>query len=536
MATATRVVRQIPVNFIKSSAVGIVTKTKVAAYARVSTDKSEQEDSFERQVEHYTHYIKSRTDWEYVDIYADPGITGTRADKRPEFQRMMADCRLGKINKILCKSIARFARNTVDALESIRELKELGIGVYFESQNIDTLTPGGDVLLTILAAMAEQESRTISTNVKWTFQKKRANGEVTFNYTRFLGYTRNEQGEIEIVPEQAEIVRRIYREFMCGYSSAIIARRLMEDGIPTPSNKTEWRAGVVRSILRNEKYYGAAILGKTYKPDVLSKKRYKNEGQSDMYYVEDSHPAIISKEEYDMVQEELKRRGEVRGYSENNQGRFSSKYPFSKKIICGECGTHYRRHAQKVKGVYQATWVCATHKLKGNEGCTHKFLTEKLIEDAFIAVAVELLGDIKDIKETLTENIMTSLTDDTDEKLVVITEAITEAQNQMLTLVRDKRKGIVSDEEYAERGNTLATEIDRLTAEKTALESETNTARINKRRLDEILEFIEGINPTAEFDAEVFKTVVEEIIVRDESTLEFHFKVGIVKSITVDRT
>ncbi len=249
MATATRVVRQIPVNFMRSSAVGMITKTKVAAYARVSTDKSEQEDSFERQVEHYTHYIKSRTDWEYVDIYADPGITGTRADKRPEFQRMMADCRLGKINKILCKSIARFARNTVDALESIRELKELGIGVYFESQNIDTLTPGGDVLLTILAAMAEQESRTISTNVKWTFQKKRANGEVTFNYTRFLGYTRNEQGEIEIVPEQAEIVRRIYREFMCGYSTAIIARRLTDEGIPTPSNKTKWRASVICSIL-----------------------------------------------------------------------------------------------------------------------------------------------------------------------------------------------------------------------------------------------------------------------------------------------
>ena len=535
MATATRVVRQIPVNFMKSSAVGMITKTKVAAYARVSTDKSEQEDSFERQVEHYTHYIKSRTDWEFVDIYADPGITGTRADKRPEFQRMMADCRLGKINKILCKSIARFARNTVDALESIRELKELGIGVYFESQNIDTLTPGGDVLLTILAAMAEQESRTISTNVKWTFQKKRANGEVTFNYTRFLGYTRNEQGEIEIVPEQAEIVRRIYREFMCGYSPAIIARKLTEDGIPTPSNKKKWNPSVIRSILTNEKYYGAAILGKTYKPDVLSKRRYKNEGQSDMYYVEDSHPAIIPKEEFDMVQEELKRRGEIRGYSETNKGKFSSKYPFSKKIICGECGTHYRRHAQTVKGVYQATWVCATHKLEGNEACTQKFITEKAIEDAFIAVAVELVGEMRELKAMLTENIITSLTDDTDEKLVGITEAITQAQNEMLALVKAKRNGEISDEEYSERGNTLATEIDRLTAEKTALESETNTARINKKRIDEILGFLETVNPTTEFDADIFKSLIETIIVRENYILEFQFKIGITKTIQIPR-
>ena len=322
---------------------------------------------------------------------------------------------------------------------------------------------------------------------------------------------------------------------MCGYSPAIIARRLTEDGIPTPSNKKKWNPSVIRSILTNEKYYGAAILGKTYKPDVLSKRRYKNEGQSDMYYVEDSHPAIIPKEEYDMVQEELKRRGEIRGYSETNKGKFSSKYPFSKKIICGECGTHYRRHAQTVKGVYQPTWVCATHKLEGNEGCTQKFITEKAIEDAFIAVSVELVGEMRELKAMLTENIITSLTDDSDEKLVAITEAIAETQNQMLALVRDKRKGIVSDEEYAERGNALATEIDRLTAEKTTLESETNTARINKQRIDEILGFLETVNPTTEFNADIFKSLIETIIVRENYTLEFQFKIGITKTIQIPR-
>ena len=535
MAETTKVVKKIPANFIKNSAIESIAKIKVAAYARVSTDRSEQEDSFERQVEHYTNYIKSRIDWEFGGIYADPAITGTRADKRLEFQRMMADCRLGKINKILCKSIARFARNTVDALEAIRELKDLGIGVYFESQNIDTLTPGGDVLLTILAAMAEQESRTISTNVKWTYQKKRANGEVTFNYKRFLGYTRDENGEIQIVPEQAEVVRRIYREYMCGYSTSLIARRLTDDKISTPSNKVKWHTSVILSILQNEKYYGAAILGKTFKPDVLSKKRYKNEGQFEMYYVENSHPAIITKDEYDMVQEELKRRGEIRGYSKNNQGRFSSKYAFSKKIVCGECGEYYRRHAQKVKGVYQATWVCATHKLQGRQGCSQKFLTEKSIEEAFIAVAVELLGDMSEIREKLNHNIISSLSNDTDEKLIAITESIAAAQSEMLSLVKDKRKGIIGDEEYSVKGSEIANKIDKLTREKEELESHLNTAHIDNKRIVDILSFLDSVNPTMNFDAELFKTVIDEIVVRNETTLEFHFKIGTVKSITINR-
>lgn len=184
---------------------------------------------------------------------------------------------------------------------------------------------------------------------------------------------------------------------------------------------------------------------------------------------------------------------------------------------------------------YQATWVCATHKLQGNEGCTQKFITEKAIEDAFIAVAVELVGELKNLKELLMDNIISSLTDDTDGKLVGITEAITQAQNEMLALVKAKRNGEIGDEEYSERGNTLATEIDRRTAEKTALESETNTARINKKRIDEILGFLETVNPTTEFDADIFKSVIEEIIVRDESTLEFQFKVGVAKTITIDR-
>lgn len=280
-----RVVKEIPASIIRHTVTraSMIEQIPVAAYARVSTDRVEQEDSFERQVDYYTRYINSKAEWKFVGIYADPGITGTRTDKRKEFQRMMNDAKEGKIKKILCKSIARFARNTVDALQSIRVLKEIGVSVYFETQNIDTLSPGGEVLITILAAMAEQESRTISTNIKWAYQKKFQNGEVQLNYSRFLGYTKGKNGELEIVPEEASIVKRIYREFLFGRSSAQIAKELTEDGIPTPSMKPDkngnmpqkkmsgkWFPSTVRSILKNEKYMGCAILGKTYKGRTLT--------------------------------------------------------------------------------------------------------------------------------------------------------------------------------------------------------------------------------------------------------------------------
>lgn len=242
-------------------------KLQVAAYARVSTEKEEQEDSFDRQVEHYKQMILARSDWAYVGIYADPGLSGTRAEKRPDFLRMIADCRAGKIGKILVKSISRFARNTVDALQYIRELKELGIGVYFESENIDTLTPGGEVLLTILAAIAEQESRTISSNIKWAYRKRFESGNVLINTGLLLGYRKmgkDKDGfdEYEIAEEEAEIVRRIYREYLGGMTVTRICRNLEADGIPTKLGHTHWYARTVMNILSNEIYTGNATMGK----------------------------------------------------------------------------------------------------------------------------------------------------------------------------------------------------------------------------------------------------------------------------------
>ena len=249
---AQRIVRQVPnMNALFNTE---DKRLRVAAYARVSTDQEQQEESFEHQVDYYTRYINNHPDWQFVGIYADPGLSGTRADKRPEFQRMIADCKAGKIDKIICKSTSRFARNTVDTLTTVRELKELGIGVYFESHNMDTMSSGGEILLTVLASIAEQESRTISNNVKWTFEKKRERGEVDFNYTNFLGYTKNEDREIVVVPEEADVIRRIYRMFISGYSLGQIKDVLMREGIKSPQGKSNWHLSTISSILRNEKY------------------------------------------------------------------------------------------------------------------------------------------------------------------------------------------------------------------------------------------------------------------------------------------
>ena len=529
-----RIVRTIPASFTRTTA-QFVRLLNVGAYARVSTKKEEQEDSYERQVSHYTKYIKSHDGWRFVDVYADEGITGTRAEKRKDFQRMMDDCRLGKLDKILVKSIARFARNTVDALNAIRELKELGVSVYFENENIDTLSPGGEVLLTILAAMAEQESRTISTNIKWAYQKKFQNGDIQLNYKRFLGYTRDENHNLNIVPEEATVVQRIFREYLYGYSCANIAAGLTKDKIPTPSNKTKWYASVIMSILQNEKYYGGLICGKTYKPDVLSKKLYKNEGHVERYYIENSHPAIISKEEFDLVQAEMRRRQTIRGFSETNQGRYSSKYAFSKRLICGECGAYYRRHAQYCKGEYIHTWVCPTHKIKGGTACSQTYLKEEEIEGAFLEMLKALVGDFKEISDTLKENIVSSLDDSIAEDINETLLQIEVRQTEMLELLREKRAGRISDQEYNERGMAIEKAIQELSERRVKLESKSNSAKLAMMRVEQITTALSEVGSLDKYNGEIFRAIVENVVVRNTYTLDFHLKVGIVESITITR-
>lgn len=499
----------------------------VAAYARVSTNHLEQEDSLERQTAHYTEKITGNPDWKFAGIYADPGITGTRADKRPEFQRLIADCRSGKVKRVLVKSISRFARNTVDALNYIRELKELGIGIFFENEQIDTLSTGGEVLITVLAAMAEQESRNMSTNIKWAFRKKFQDGEIMLNYKFFLGYTRDENKNLVIVPEEAKVVRRIYREFLSGKSLNDIAKGLTADGIATPAHKKQWRVTTVQGILTNEKYYGAAFLGKTCKMDVLSKKRIDSD---EIYYVENSHPAIIDKATWDIAQAEMKKRQEYRTGTKTCNGKYSSKYPFSKRLTCGECGLPLRRHAQTIKRVYTRTWVCPTHKLKGYDYCKQKYVTEEAVERAFVKALKELIGDIGDIKKILKGNIIESLDDSIPERLERVQIETEDLQTKMIELTRAKRSGIIDYDECNRKGMELAEKIRELNNERAELESRSADVLVAKNRITEILKTLEEITPTEKFDGEMFLKLVDEVIIKD-GTGTFMFKVGINKKI-----
>lgn len=301
---------------------------KVAAYARVSMESERLQHSLSAQVSHYSAMIQKHSGWQYVGVYADNGISGTGTDKRDEFQRMIEDCEAGKIDIVLTKSISRFARNTVDLLNTVRRLKELGISVRFEKENIDSLSEDGELMLTLLASFAQEESRSISENCTWGQRKRFADGKVTVPFNRFLGYDRGEDGNLVVNPEQAATVRRIYSMFLQGMTPFGIASKLTVDGVLSPGGKERWSAGSVRSILTNEKYRGDALLQKSYTVDFLTKKKKLNEGEIPQYYVENNHQAIIQPEVFDMVQRELARRGQ-------NRSHHSGVHLFSGKIKCG---------------------------------------------------------------------------------------------------------------------------------------------------------------------------------------------------------
>lgn len=524
METKRRIVQEIPVLY-RPNMQTITKKEVVCGYARVSTDNEEQEDSFERQVEHFTKVINNRSDWEFGGVYADPGITGTRADKREQFQKMLIDCRAGKINRILVKSISRFARNTVDTLMYIRELKELGISVYFETQNIDTLTPGGEILITILAAIAEQESRTMSTNIKWAYQKRFREGEVLINFKNTLGYTKV-GNEYVVVDEEAEIVRRIFREYIGGATYKQIANGLMADGINTGMGNEIWSDSSVQGILMNEKYTGNAILGKSFKSDVLSKTRQVNKGQAPMYYVQNSHPAIISQEIFDMASAERENRRTIRSSTKTGEGRYTSKYALSGLLICGNCGSKFRRYGRKLaNGEKVATWVCINHQ-NNNHDCTMQPLKEVDIIKAYKQAVERLSGDVSDVIEIVKNNIAEELKPNICEDLEQIEHQIIIEQNHILELFQRKRNNTILQAEYDRDYKVHSDVIIELKAKESELKKENIVAEITKKRMDDIVNILisEGVDYTSPV---IMKAMVECIRVIDKHHIELQFKCGI---------
>ncbi|SPF43276.1 Site-specific recombinase, DNA invertase Pin (fragment) [Candidatus Desulfosporosinus infrequens] len=361
-------------------------KLRVCAYCRVSTDNEEQLSSYEAQVSHYTDYIKRNPEWTFGGIFADEGISGTNTKKRVEFNRMIEDCMAGKIDMVITKSISRFARNTLDTLQYVRQLKEKGIAIFFEKECVNTLDSKGEFLITLLGSLAQEESSNISQITRMGIVYRFQEGKVIVNHNRFLGYTKDENGELVIVPEEAEVIRRIFKEFLEGKSDLKIAKGLEHDGILTGAGKTTWWASTVKSILKNEKYMGEALLQKTHTVDFLAKKRVKNNGIVQQYYVEDSHPAIISKEEFAAVQAEFERRSNMRGYSKTGKSAFTSEYAFSGKLFCQNCGSKFRRASWGTGKNKQYVWRCINREQNGVDKCSTKTIKEKDLEQAFLRV------------------------------------------------------------------------------------------------------------------------------------------------------
>lgn len=500
-------------------------KLRVAAYARVSTDHEEQESSYEAQVKHFTEYITQREDWQLAGIYADPGLSGKNI-KRPQFQKLMRDCEQGKIDRIITKSVSRFARNTLDCVKCVRKLKEKGIGVYFEKENLDTLQEGSEFVLTIMASLAEEESRSISNNIRWSVKKKFENGKLLMSTAHFLGYEM-ENGVLKIIPEQAMIVRRIYAEFLDGYSLKEICEGLERDGILSPSGKTKWHATTVASILTNEKYKGDCHLQKTYLPDFLSPHRIKNEGQADSYYVEDSHAAIISKEMFDMVQQERMNRKNLRSGSATGKGKFSGKYAFSGMIICGECGETYRRHQQYSGDKKYYIWVCKTHENTGKGNCPAKPIKEKALEEAFVRALNRLMENSQEILDEVRLAAETEITDSCEAAVEEVQKQIEEAKNALATLLQKRSIGLITPEEYEAQSKKLKNDIDMLNFRKEATLTEQSTMQLAEYRTAAVVDLLTNGTMLQEFDKVIFKSLVKRITVLNRQEIEIEFECGI---------
>jgi len=371
---------------MRNRAAAVDQKTRVAAYCRVSTEQDEQLNSFENQVTYYTEYITRNPNYELAGIYADEGISGTSTRHREEFNRMIQDCEAGKVDLVITKSISRFARNTQDCLNYSRRLKELGIGVLFEKEAINTMDSTGELLFTILSSLAQDESRSISENCQWGIRSLFKQGVLHLNANRFYGYDKDENGKLVINQEQARVVRWIYESYMTGVSPDVLARKLNEDGVRGCSGEPRWATSTIMGILQNEKHNGDAILQKTFTADFLTKKMVKNEGQLEQYYVKDDHEAIIDKDFWNAVQMEIARRREyLQKHGLRTMGRYTDTQPFSNRVICGTCGNiFWRRTLTRLNGPVKV-WMCGQrYKEKGKIGCTSKSLCEKELHRAFV--------------------------------------------------------------------------------------------------------------------------------------------------------
>ncbi|NJP39461.1 recombinase family protein [Oscillospiraceae bacterium HV4-5-C5C] len=496
-----------------------VRKRRVAGYARVSTDKDEQFTSYEAQIDYYTQYIKRNPEWEFVTVYTDEGLSGLNAKKRDGFNQMVADALVGKIDLIVTKSVSRFARNTVDSLVTVRKLKEKGVEVYFEKENIFTLDSKGELLITIMSSLAQEESRSISENVTWGQRKRFSDGKVSLPYSQFLGYERGQDGIPKIVEEEAALVRRIYALFMDGKTACAIAKQLTSESIPTPAGKEKWSVSTIESILTNEKYKGSAKLQKRFTVDFLTKTMKVNEGEVPQYYVEFSHEPIIHPDEWDAVQEEFARRKTLgRSYSGNNV--------FASRIICGDCGGFYGPKVWNSTNKYRRTiWQCNA-KFKGEHRCTTPHLDEETIKAHFLAA----FGTLLDSKEAILENcelVRAKYTDCStiEAELANLLREIDVVTELTRKCVEENAASAQNQSEYTTRYNGYVEQYSATKARVEALEQERTLRLARADAFDAFIHTVRNMDTIpAEFDDRLWQKTIDNVTVKSNRTLVFKFQ------------
>ena len=506
---------------------------RVAAYCRVSTDSEEQLTSYQNQMRVYTEMIAANKEWEFAGLYADEGISGTRADKRPEFQHMIRDCQNGKIDYIITKSVSRFARNTVECLEYVRSLKAQGIGIFFEEQNIDTLKNESELYLVIYAGFAQSESESISKHITWTYRKKFEEGKVSFQYKNFLGYRKGTDKQPEIVPEEAAIVERIYEMFLAGQPVKVIAQTLQAEKIEIPGKNLSFSKNMIMNILRNEKYCGDCILQKTVTVDCISKTRKANQGEAPMYIVENNHPAIISREVFNRAQEELIRRQAIRSKSDKTSitatGKYS-KYALTEVLQCAECGSRYRRVTWTAHGRKKIVWRCISRLDYGTKYCKDSITVE---EEALHGAVVRALNRFHAEDESTYLTLMKATIGEAiginggSEEIDLLTRRIDTLNKRMLDLVNETVAAGKDVESSEDEFKGISDQIEQLNRRIAAIQESIHKDGSQQARLEEIQNIIAERNANeTQYDESIVRQMIECIKVHSDGKLTIIFGGG----------
>lgn len=516
-----RIIKVIPATqrHFGSNVNNIANKERVCAYARVSTDSEDQLNSYNTQCEYYNNILSNDPNIVYVGLYADEGITGTKMKKRKEFLRMIEDCKNGKITRIITKSVQRFARNTAECLTIARELKDKGVTIKFETSGIDTIDPNAWLVLGIMATIAEEESRTISHNITWAYQKKFERGEYAGS-GRIYGYNMK-GGNFKIIQNEALVVRKIFDLYLLGNTLRAIKRELEKQEILTPLGRKKWYVTTIHSILTNEKYKGDLLLQKTYKADVLCERKV-NDGAKAQYYVKDNHLSIIPKEMFDAVQTELQKR-EDRKKEDIGIGNYTNDYAFSSIIECGECGSKFRRHSQWSLDHSKKVpiWVCTKHQKHKNE-CDMKPIKESSLEQGFLEALQVLTSNRKDILTRVRENINTVVNKQDADTLANLLQSLELKQKELVKITTQAAK---PNEEEQTKTSQLITEIKDISEKIEMAKKNTDNISIISYRLKEIDKMLKGVY--TEFNKDICKNLIEKIIIKDKHTATYIFKCGV---------